>query len=781
MLRLNQKTENTSGGTPLERLLAARGITSQEEAARYLHPSKEHLHDPMLLSGMKEALALVRRAQSEGWTICVYGDYDVDGVSATAILTGFLRGQGLDAFHYIPSRHSEGYGLNEQAVRKIAGIAKLLITVDCGIRAADLIELASSLGLAAIVTDHHQVDESCLPACPVINPLLNGYSFPSLCGAGVAFKLALALDEGAAWDYVDLAALATVADVVPLTGENRVLVKLGLERINQSPRPGLKALIDCAQLHLGQIRAGHIAFQLGPRLNAGGRIGDAGRSLRLLQSESYEEALPIAQELERENDRRRQMTEQILQEAEAQLEDFDFARRRVIVLRGANWNTGVVGLAASRLVEKYNVPAVLLGEVEGSLTGSCRSIPGVDIYQALVCASGRLIRFGGHKQAAGVTLHPSDFAAFADELNEAVRHQADPAVFVPGAAYDMALSIDKIDESFVRSLDMFQPTGFGNPSPVFLAEVNVRAPQSVGKTGAHLRMTLEEAGVRRPGIGFGLGKLKGEGPRRALYAPGFNAYRGAVALQCEVKALLPADYQSAMALDEAEAQALLQSFLTERFYNKGYPAPKRADAPIWDEAQLDDWLGESPYGTLILAATPDAAQALLRHMDRAFPPDRLDVYAGRYPDDPRPFNALCVLPCGKPPKGFALVVALDAPALLWPEFDCFQPRGAQARSWLAELPDLDQLRVVYQAARSLLKRPFYARRLSALLREVGDYAQAGPVCALAALMVLNEMGLVAFAPQTPSLNMMAFHKADPFASAIFQRVCALRTWGGDLV
>ena len=287
----------------LHALLIQRGIDSAEAARRYLAPDASQLRDPMQLSDMPAAVAMIRAALADRAPVCVYGDYDVDGVSASAILGDYLRSLGGKVEVYLPSRHREGYGLNEAAVREIAGRAKLLVTVDCGVTSVALVALAKSLGLSCVVTDHHQPADE-LPDCPVVNPLLGGYPFPSLCGAGVAFKVVAALGGlEAAMRYVDIAALATVADVVPLADENRAIVKLGLDQINAAPRPGLRALIDAAGLTGKKIGAGNVAFQLAPRLNAGGRIASARRPHELLLSRTVAEAEPIAAELEAENAR----------------------------------------------------------------------------------------------------------------------------------------------------------------------------------------------------------------------------------------------------------------------------------------------------------------------------------------------------------------------------------------------------------------------------------------------------------------------------------------------
>ena len=342
----------------LHAILVQRGIASAAEARAFLSPGEELLNDPLLLSDMGRAVERVRAALKAGRRICVYGDYDVDGVTAAAILYLHLNSLGADVRAYLPDRHREGYGLNEEAVRALAKDTDLLITVDCGVNAVDMAALAKELGMDIVITDHHRPGAD-LPDCPLVDPLLNGYPCPHLSGAGVAFKLVEALSgRAAAMEYVDLAALSTVADVVPLLGENRFIVRAGLQRMNEAPRPGLAALKRAAGLEEKTLTAGHLGFQLGPRLNAGGRLGSARRGLELLLTSDPSRAETLAMELDAENSERRKVELAILSEAEAMLEGFDFPAHRAIVLAREGWNTGVLGLAASRLLEAYHLSLI---------------------------------------------------------------------------------------------------------------------------------------------------------------------------------------------------------------------------------------------------------------------------------------------------------------------------------------------------------------------------------------------------------------------------------------
>ncbi len=778
MLRWMPRSDLAPEGPSLmDRLLKARGFDNPEAAGAFLHPSRAQLLDPFQMPGIREAAERILAARAAGRTIRVYGDYDVDGVTATAILTRFLTNFGVNARAYIPSRHNEGYGLNADAIRRIAGEDEkpLLITVDCGVTAAAEIELAKALGLDPIVTDHHR-PEGELPDCPVINPLL-GYPFPSLCGAGVAFKLCQALDGEAAYEFIDLAALGTVADVVPLTGENRAITALGLIRINERPRPGILALMDKAGVKPGEVTSGKIAFQLAPRLNAGGRVGDAIRSLNLLTAETVAEAEPLARDLEEENQKRKQLEGEILAGAAEQLRDFDFASHRTLVLAGEGWNAGVLGLAASRLVEKYNLPTVLMRREGGVLHGSCRSIPGVDIFKMLSGVSGFLTRFGGHSQAAGLTLPEENLPAFAEALNGVITREADPECFVPAARYDMALPLSNLDEAFVRSLSMFEPTGFGNPAPVFLTEAAIESRETVGADRAHLRLRLREGEKRLPGIAFSMGpraSLLPEGVRvRALYAPRISAFGGREYVDCQVKEIGQIDYAGSFLASGADFDRLFQTFLTNRLYNKAYSAPSDGDWSGFDE--IFGALNDSPRGTLLVAATEKAALSFLRAAQERVP-DRMDVFSGAFPEDKRAFNAFCLLPPGAPPEGYVRRFSLDAPASFW-GYPVLEPEAPPPGG--APFPDVDGLRRTFIAARDYARRPSAAKTLAEVARNLGDEANLTTGAAFAALAILSDMNLIALRDARPFVEMLPARKADPNDNPAFQWMRRMSRWGGE--
>lgn len=757
----------------LHALLVQRGIASAAEARKFLNPSAEHLYDPFLLSDMHAAVSRIREALECCEPICVYGDYDVDGVSASSLLSDYLRSIGAEVEVYLPSRHTEGYGLNEAAIRSVAERNKILITVDCGVTSVALIELAKSLGMSCIVTDHHQPAAQ-LPDCPVLNPLLNDYPFPSLCGAGVAFKLVQALGGvDAALKYVDIAALATVADVVPLKDENRAIVKLGLEVINKSPRPGIKALIEASGLSDKKLTAGNIAFQLAPRLNAGGRIGSAKRSYDLLLSPTVADARPIADELEEENRLRKDIEQKIIEDAEKQLEGFDFPAHRALVIAGEGWNHGVIGLAASRLVEKYHYPTIVLAEHEGVLTGSCRSIPGVDIHAALTAVSKHLTKFGGHKQAAGLTLDADKLDAFRADLDAWLDANIPPACYIPDAEYDMPVHFDELTEAFVAELDALQPTGFGNPAPVFRATPNVYGKYAVGAGGAHLSLRMMEYGKTRSGIFFRAGHMLDKLPEDVdmLFTPKLDFYMGRASVQLEIKQLRSKDAYEEISSKIKIEDAIQHEFLTEILYNIRIKSEIVQAKPLSQEG-LRDMLRSSPQGTLILTADLNETLRILDLAGDAAP----DVFVFDRPEDPRAFNAVCAYAPKQLPQGYRRIVLAGVPD--WYDL----PEGAEIYRTDADsacrklMPDVDTLRESYKLLKYAIEREGW-NQFFMLVHLVEAYGKMPFAAATVCLLTLDELKLIELDLSTlpVGLKVPRMHKTDPDTSAIWRAVQAWRT------
>ena len=530
----------------LSALLRARGVDTEEKADHFLNPSLKDLHDPYRMEGMESAVKLIRRAIAAGDRIMIFGDYDADGVCATSILLETLTELGAQVSFRLPSRQKDGYGLNENAVREISEKAKLLITVDCGISNRAEVALAKELGMTVIVTDHHQLPEALPEADAVLNPLIGNYPCPFLCGAGVALKICQALQGTAGLEKrLDLAAIATVADVVPLMDENRIIVREGLERIRKTRRPGLKALLEFSGT-AGPLQADALAFRLGPRLNAAGRLGDASLAVRLLLTGMPEKAADTAGKIEEMNRQRQNMEREITAAALAQItESPSFGEDRILIAAGEGWNPGLIGLAAGKICERFYRPSIVLSLPEdgGPAVGSCRSIPGVNIFELLRDCEDLLVRFGGHAQAAGLTVVRENIPALRERMNRILREKIDKAVFVRTLDYDLEVPFRNWTAETLAALDLLEPTGYGNPAPVFmLSGAQVQSMRRVGRDLSHLQLQLltpESTLVK--GIAFSMGEEaeKDHLDIDVLYRPVRNEFNGRTSIEAQISALRP--------------------------------------------------------------------------------------------------------------------------------------------------------------------------------------------------------------------------------------------------
>ena len=775
MLRIVKRQSEAKGWSPkgmsplFGDLLTSRGVDSDEAAERFLNPCREHLRDPMLLNCMPEAVEIIRKHVGLGNTICVWGDYDVDGVTSCAILVTALRRLGAKVTHHLPLRETEGYGLNVPGVMKVSETARLLITVDCGVNAFEAIGAAQNAGLEVVVTDHHRPDDV-LPDCPVVNPLLGGYPFGYLCGAGVAFKLATALLGERAWDLIDLAALGTVADLVPLQDENRVLVFEGLQAINAGKRPGIQALCGCAGLRDRRITSENIAYQIAPRLNASGRLDDADRAYRLLMSESAEEAMPLAEELETLNGRRQQQEREIVDDAYRQLADFDIAGRHSVVLAGETWGIGVIGLVASRVVERTGLPSVLLTRREGDYVGSCRSIPGVDMYAMLDSTRDLLTRFGGHAMAAGLTLPAENLPQFREAFEAAVRAGSTPEVFIPQEEYDVTANLSQIDEGLVRQLAKLEPTGTGNPAPVFLSDAEIVSTRAVGADQSHLQLSLAQDRRVCGGIWFRHGDLAGElagAKRQVLYTPFINEYNGRTSMQLRVKEIGPC---RALRTLPGQETALRRKFLTSLLYNTDIlpSRAKRSDAM----SALRQRFSESVRGTLGVFTTLQGIKYALAALEAENLSDRFDICEGFWPKDARAFNALCLLPAGERPRGYDAVICPDAPC----ELVDGDLTGAFPNDWLSRIADVDDMRGVYAFLRTGLKKAGGALREDELLEQLRLTAGIPDETSVTAIAVLLNMDLLS--REAGRISLRPVQKKSPENDPLYQALMTYRQWGG---
>jgi single-stranded-DNA-specific exonuclease len=500
----------------IARILVNRGIKTYDAAKQFFRPQWSDMHDPFLMDGMVLAVDRVIAALAAKEKILIFGDYDVDGTNSAAMLYQYFRQIGFEAIFHIPDRVKEGYGISAVGIDRGKKFgATLLISVDCGITAVEQVEYARSLGMEVIICDHHEPAEVLPKAFAVLDPLKANcpYPFKYLCGCGVGFKLIQGIakkrgEEESVYSFVDFATLATTADIVPLVGENRILTKIGLEQINKQPRPGIQALIDSSGTELGKISTGQIVFVLSPRINAVGRMGDASRAVQLLTSEDEYSASQLAQVLEEENRNRRKIDEDTFIKAQELVElALKTNNDPAIVLHQENWHPGVIGIVASRLVEKYYRPTVMLTTIEGVAKGSARSIVGFDIHQALKRVESTLIQFGGHKYAAGLALELGRVDEFREAFNRAVEELMPMEIRKPEIRIDSEITLGELTPRFLRILKEFAPFGPGNMRPVFLARnVGVAtAPKIVGKD--HLRFKVRQETNVLDAIGFGLGHL----------------------------------------------------------------------------------------------------------------------------------------------------------------------------------------------------------------------------------------------------------------------------------
>jgi single-stranded-DNA-specific exonuclease len=534
---------------PLAGILVQRGYGAPDAARRFLRPNLAELSDPLALADMARAVELIVAAVRRGTPILVHGDFDVDGQCASALLTRALRLAGGNATAFVPHRLRDGYDFGPAGLAKALAIgAGLVITCDCGITAVDAVAAAKAVGLEVIVTDHHLPGAALPSADAVLDPQRRDdrSGATNLCGTGVAFKLvqalipALGLSPNLPLHLLDLVALATVADVVPLVGENRILVKHGLKLLADSRWPGIHALVETAGLAGRTIRAGHVGFILGPRLNAAGRIGDAAEGLRLLLTDDPEEAMTLARRLDALNAERQLIDQRILDQVLEQLARAG-ALDAGIVLDGEDWHPGVVGIVASRVVERYGRPTFLIA-FDGDIgKGSGRSISRFDLHAALTECGDLLERFGGHHMAAGLTVRRDNLGAFRTRFAGVARQLLGPEDLGPEQRVDLEILLGQATADFERLARYLEPCGAGNPSPV-LGVRGVRFSRRAIVGAGHLKGMLEDGDTQLSAIGFQWADRAaglGDGPVDAAFRLELNDWQGFTTLQARLCALAP--------------------------------------------------------------------------------------------------------------------------------------------------------------------------------------------------------------------------------------------------
>lgn len=534
---------------PIAYLLVQRGIETFEDAHRFFRPKLEDLHDPYLLKDMDKAVARIEEAIENGENILVYGDYDVDGTTSVALVSEYLKTYYPNVFTYIPDRYDEGYGVSYQGIDFAHdNDFSLIITLDCGIKAVDKVAYASEKNIDFVICDHHTPGKEIPDAVAVLDPKREDCEYPykELCGCGVGFKLiqALAARRGLGIEdlilYLDLVATAIAADIVPITGENRILAYYGLKVINENPRVGIQAILNIAKLE--KLNVTDVVFGIAPRINAAGRMKHGQHAVDLLTETDIDTAREYALEIETFNTDRRETDKQITEEALQQIGHTLEVDRKTTVVYHESWHKGVIGIVASRLIETHYRPTLVFTKSGDRLVASARSVSGFDIYSALEDCADYIEQFGGHKYAAGLTLHEDNFEKFKDAFERVVSETIPSQLLTPEIKIDAEISLSDISSKFFRIIKQFGPFGPGNNNPIFMTKnlYDAGYSRSVGKDNTHLKLDIKQGdAVRFSGIGFGLGNkidiVSSGRPFSAVYCLDENHWDGRTTIQLRVK------------------------------------------------------------------------------------------------------------------------------------------------------------------------------------------------------------------------------------------------------
>lgn len=528
-------------------LLAQRGIDSFEAAKKFFRPSLEHLHDPWLMKDMDKAVKRIEDAVMNKDSILVFGDYDVDGTTSVATLYQFLKKLTPQVDYYIPHRYKEGYGVSKIGIdyAKQTGI-QLIISVDCGIKSIELVEYAQQLGIDFIICDHHLPDATLPPAVAILNPKQQDCQYPckDLCGCGVVFKFITALakkynlPDESYFEYLDLVATAIAADIVPIVDENRTLAYYGLQQVNESPCPGILALMELAK-QTTPMRITNLVFAVAPRINAAGRMDDAKKAVQLFVEKDYSKALSLASLLQQDNLDRREADTTITEEALAQIElDPNHTQKKSSVIFQPHWHKGVVGIVASRLIEKHYKPTIVLTQSGDIITGSARSVNGFNLYEALHACRSHLIGYGGHFAAAGMTLALENLEAFKNAFEQAVSERITPTQLIPEILINAVISIDSINMNFYQIITQMEPFGPDNMRPLFVAKNVYDTGYSKLAKEAHISFNITQGSQYIKGIGYNMAEhialVKSGKPFDIVFQLQLNEWQGTKTVQLQV-------------------------------------------------------------------------------------------------------------------------------------------------------------------------------------------------------------------------------------------------------
>ena len=535
----------------IARVMSLRGISSRDDSRDFFYPDIHHLHDPFLMIDMNSAVDRIFTTFSNNKTILIFGDYDVDGTTSAAFLTLFFQSINIESHYYIPSRENEGYGVSKQGIdyAKYIG-ADIIITCDCGINAYNAVEYANENNIDVIITDHHKAGARLPNAHAVVNPNRQDcrYPFKGLCGAGVAFKLAIAIcekggfDPELAWQHSDIITLGIAADLVPIQDENRIIAHHGIRQMKKHTNPGINALLETGGLVGKEITIGRLVFWMAPKINAAGRLGDAARAVKLLTTKNPVLAMEIAQDLEKENNRRKDITEQMANEALYMVKTTcNLENENAIILSDENWHPGVIGIVASRIKETFARPTIIISMDDNECKGSCRSIRGFDMVDALGECKDYLIGFGGHPIAAGLSMYPSNFASFKEAFINIANKKISKDDLIPTINVDSELNLEELNHRMIKFLHALEPYGPGNMRPVFVSNnLSIDGiPKLLGRDQNTLKFSVKQNKTLIESIGFNMAdhyeKLIQNNPIDIAYVIGENEWNGQKTIQLELK------------------------------------------------------------------------------------------------------------------------------------------------------------------------------------------------------------------------------------------------------
>ncbi len=598
------------------KLLNSRGYRTRESIDAFLHPNVKNFYDPYLLKDMKRVVERINKAVADRESIVILGDYDTDGISATSILYKHLSKLGNKPNVFLPNRIADGYGLSFETIDKIIELynPSLIITVDCGISAYQEIEYAMGRGVDIIVTDHHDIPDQ-LPRCPIINPKMpnQAYPFKELCGAGVALKVVQALsDIKESLQYVTIAAIATVADIVPLVDENRLITYYGLKNQRDNMPLGLQRLIKNLKLIM-PLSSTDVSFKLAPKINATGRMGDPMVAFKLYVSEDSKTIANNIQALLELNEKRVLETNNIVEDAMRMLEDVNTAEKGIIVVENDNWESGVLGIICSRLVDIYNKPACVLAMVDGELKGSLRSVPNVNIYDALAHIKQDLVQFGGHNQAAGVTIEPKNYHKFVKDINNYILRTYSREDFLIEKKYDMDLSKIKLTDKFVRDLDALEPFGLNNEKPLFKLTFNNATVSLMPQYPNHIKAKINDIDF----VGFNLGQyiynFCTNSNKTIIFELSLNKYGGTSRIKGLIKHITFAKLNTTVKTEIVSGMYLNQL----QYINCSEPVDNKP--MLLEQSQLhqliDKLTSQSKFGTLVVSNGIVGYQQLIGEVD----------------------------------------------------------------------------------------------------------------------------------------------------------------------